>query len=274
MPQMNRVLITGAAGALGTALRGQLKGVYPALRLTDIAPMPEAGAGEEVIQADLTDASVLPDLMRDVDGLLVFGGHSIEKDWDQILSTNIDALHALYMEAVAAGTQRIVFASSNHAIGFYHRDVPLKGSEPMRPDSRYGLSKSFGELLGQHVADRYGIGVMSIRIGSCFPKPTNARHLSTWMSQRDLAQLCRIGLETPELHNQVVWGISANTRGWWDNAAAFALGYSPQDNAEAYAEEVMALAVPEEGDALSLGLQGAGFASPDYRGDPDRVLKP
>lgn len=273
MPTMNRVLITGAGGGIGLAMREELRGVYPIIRYSDIIPIDPPRDGEEVQQAALQDAEAVRELVQGVDGIIHLGGISVEDSWDSILTSNIDGLHILYMAAIEAGVKRIVFASSNHTIGFYRRDQRLTPLDPMRPDTRYGLSKGFGELLGQYAADKYGIGVLSVRIGSCYEKPDNERFLSTWISRRDMAQLFRVGLDAPRLHHEIVWGISDNKRGWWDNSIAHELGYRPQDRAEDFAPEVMAMDPPETGDQLTLALQGGGFTRPEYRGDLQRVLK-
>ncbi len=172
----------------------------------------------------------------------------------------------------ADGVRRIVFASSNHAIGFYPRNEKLTGDEPPRPDCRYGLSKVFGESLGQYFADNYGMGVLSIRIGWCHDNPRNARALKTWISIRDLTALCRVGLDTEDLHHEIVWGVSDNADPWWDNETARRLGFRPQDSTDAVARELGEAGRHEDGDTVSLAVQGGVFASHEYEGDPGRVV--
>jgi uronate dehydrogenase len=254
-------------------MRKELQGAYPVLRLSDMADLGAAGSGEEVVQADLRDPSTLDGLLEGVDGLIHLGGLSTEHDWDDILPINIDATYRVFERAHAAGVRRIVFASSNHAIGFHPRGERLTGDERPRPDSRYGLSKVFGEALGQYFADNYGLEVLTIRIGWCWNTPDTPRALATWVSIRDLTNLCRVGLETPDLHHEIVWGVSDNATAWWDNTTAFRLGFKPQDSSDGWAAAVAAKAVKEEGDAVSLGVQGGVFASKEYHGDPNRVLK-
>lgn len=227
--------------------------------------------GEEVVQADLTIQEDLEQIVDGVDGIIHLGGLSVEHEWDDILRTNIDGAYRLYETAYKAGVKRIVFASSNHAIGFYPRGQILDGSERPRPDCRYGLSKVFGEALSQYFADNYGLGVLSIRIGWCFEKPETQRTLGSWVSIGDLAQLCRIGLETPDLHHEIVFGMSDNSRTWWDNKTARRLGYQPGDSSDIWAAEVDNSGIPEPGDAVGLAVQGGPFASEGYQGDPLRV---
>lgn len=274
MPAMNRVLMTGAAGGIGRAFRPMLQGAYPLLRLSDIADIDKAGPGEEIVRGDLESPADVARMLEGVDGVIHLGGLAVEHPWERILPVNIAGLYDFYLAAVEAGVSRIVFASSNHAIGFYHRGRRLGADDPPRPDSRYGLSKAFGELCGQYFADNYGLGVLSVRIGSCFDNVDNKRFLSTWLSRRDFVQLCRIGLEHPNLHHEIVWGVSANDRGWWDNEPAFRLGYRPEDNAEDHLEEALAGEAGRTNvDPLGERLQGGAFGSTEYRGDPKRVLE-
>lgn len=268
---MKRVLITGAAGKVGSALRERLRGVYPALRLSDIAPLGEAGPGEELHTGDVSDMAAMETAMQGVDGAVLLGAIPTEDSWDNILQSNFVGTYNGFEAARRAGVKRIVFASSNHAIGFYRRERTIDTSVVPRPDSRYGLSKAFGESLGSLYADKHGIGVMCMRIGSFQPRPMDTRQLSTWISPDDTARLVRCGLEAPDLHFSIVYGVSANTRSWWDNAAATALGYAPRDNAEDYAEEILARAVPEDADAIAKQFQGGVFTAAEFSGDADSV---
>ena len=269
---MKRVLLTGAGGGIGRRMRRELAGVYPSLRVSDIGEIEPAGPDEEIVSAELTNADQVARLLQDVDGVIHLGGLSVEHEWSDILRTNIDALYRFYEAAHLAGVKRIVFASSNHAVGFYPRSRRLDGSERPRPDCRYGLSKVFGEALSQYFADNYGLGILSIRIGWCFERPETPRTLGSWVSIGDLTRLCRVGLETPDLHHEIVWGISDNARTWWDNATARRLGYEPQESSDHWADAIDASTTPEPGDAVALGVQGGPFASSGYVGTPDRVL--
>tara|TARA_R110001599_G_scaffold24455_8_gene88176 strand:+ start:7283 stop:8068 length:786 start_codon:yes stop_codon:yes gene_type:complete len=252
-------------------MRKALANTYPILRSSDMVELEPAMDGEEVVRADLTVQEDLERIVDGVDGIIHLGGLSVEHEWDDILRTNIDGTYRLFEAAYKAGVKRIVFASSNHAIGFYPRGQILDGSERPRPDCRYGLSKVFGEALSQYFADNYGLGVLSIRIGWCFEKPETQRTLGSWVSIGDLAQLCRIGLETPDLHHEIVFGMSDNSRTWWDNKTARRLGYQPGDSSDIWAAEVDNSGIPEPGDAVGLAVQGGPFASEGYQGDPLRV---
>ncbi|MDF1790419.1 MAG: NAD(P)-dependent oxidoreductase [Thalassobaculaceae bacterium] len=269
---MKRVLLTGAAGGIGLRMRRELRGAFPMLRVSDMADLGLAGPGEEVVIGDICNPDDRKRMVDGIDGIIHLGGLSVENPWEDILRVNIDGTYRLFEAAYEAGVKRIVFASSNHAIGFYPRGRILDGSERPRPDCRYGLSKVFGEALSQYFADNYGIGILSIRIGWCFQKPETPRTLGSWVHIGDLTRLCRLGLETPELHHEIVFGISDNARTWWDNTTARRLGYVPQYSADQWIDEVDASTTPEPGNAVALGVQGGPFASEGYRGDPARVL--
>ncbi len=267
---MKTILVTGAAGGVGTFLREQYRGRYR-LRLSDIAPVADCGPDEVFVAADLGDFAALRSAAAGVDGIIHLGGFSVEGDWDTILNANIIGTNNLYEAARAEGVKRIVFASSNHAMGFYRRDRTVDHGDYPRPDSRYGLSKVFGEVLGQLHADKYGAQVMAIRIGNVAEAPIDVRRLSIWISPRDLAQLMSIGLEHPDIRFEVVYGMSDNKRAWWDNSNALRLGYAPQDRSEDFAAKVLAEHSADTGDPLADAHQGGTFVSTESGGDP---LKP
>ena len=256
---MKRVLITGAAGDIGGRLRKLLSGVYPVLRLSDIRPLGDCGENEELDRSDLTDLDAVTEMCREVDGIIHLGGFPHENSWEVIRDANITGCYNLFEAARRQGVKRVVFASSNHAVGFYRRDQTIGPDVTPLPDSYYGVSKAFGESLGALYNRKHGLGVLCIRIGNVNDKPLDKRRLSIWISPRDLAQLARIGLEHPEIDFKIVYGASDNARSWWDNSAAAALGYRPQDRAEDYAEEVLAKEPPAEpGDPAEV-YQGGTF---------------
>jgi uronate dehydrogenase len=261
---MQRVLITGAAGDIGDRLRGLLAGVYPVLRLSDVAPLRPAGEGEEVVPCDLRDAAAVDALLDGVDGVIHLGGIAGEAPFQDILDANIAGIYNLFEAARKAGTRRIVFASSNHAVGFYRRSVTTDHTVYPRPDSRYGLSKAFGEALGSLYADKHGLGVMCIRIGNANDAPLDERRLAIWISYRDLAQLCRIGLDHPGLHFEIVYGQSDNARSWWDNRNASRLGYRPQDRAEDHVDQAMRAQAALPPDPVGDEFQGGTFCSQEF----------
>jgi uronate dehydrogenase len=250
MPAAARtVLLTGAGGGVGTLMRDHLPPYGYRLRLLDVVPIEDAREGTETVIADLADAAALRQAVRGVDAIVHLAGISLEAPFADILRVNIEGTYNLYEAARQEGVGRIVFASSNHAVGYARRPVrdgdPLVPADtPHRPDTFYGLSKCFGEDLAQLYFDRHGIETVSVRIGSCFAEPRNVRMLSTWLSPADCARLLHAALTAEEVDHTVVYGSSANTRLWWDLATARALGYEPQDDAEPFAARLIA----EEGE--------------------------
>lgn len=251
-----RVLITGAAGGMGTLLRPRLARQDRVLRLLDIAPVPP-GDDAEVITGSVTDPDVIATACADVDVLIHLGGHSREAPWADILSVNIDGTYRVLEAARHAGVRLVIFASSNHAVGFHPIEAATDGLFP-RPDTYYGVSKVAGEALGSLYHDRYGLNVLCVRIGTCIERPLTERHLGTWLSPDDCVRLLEAAFALPSLGFRVVWGASANTRGVYSLTEARALGYDPQDNAEKYADDVTPAS---ELDRTYLG--GAEFCGPE-----------
>jgi len=262
---MKTILLTGAAGNVGRFLRDEFRDRY-ALRLSDIRPIEPLYENETFVHADLTDLDALVKAAEGVDGIIHLGGYAVEGTWEQILEANIIGCRNLYEAARLADAKRVVFASSNHAMGFYRRDQTIDDNVTARPDSRYGVSKIFGEAMGALYADKYGLGVLAIRIGFVDIRPIDVRRLSIWVSPRDLAQLVSIGLEHPDLGYGVVYGMSDNARAWWDNSSALRLGYKPQDRAEDYAEEVLRTESADTGDPHADAHQGGVFVSSEEGG--------
>jgi uronate dehydrogenase len=260
---MQRVLITGAAGGIGRALRETLRGVYPVLRLSDRVPLAPAREGEEVDQTELADMAAAERMVAGCDGIVHLGGISGENSWERILEGNIIGLYNVFEAARRAGVRRIVMATSNHAVGFYPRSQVIDHRVVPRPDSRYGVSKAFSEALASLYADKHGIGFLLTRIGNFGTKPIDKRRLSIWISPRDYTQLVRIGLDHPDIRYEIVYGVSNNRRSWYDNANAHRLGYRPQDDAEAYAAEVLA-AEPAGADPIAERYQGGTFCAEEF----------
>ncbi len=256
---MKTILITGAKGSIGTFLRETLRGKYR-LRLSDIAAIEPVRPGEEFRLADIRDPAAVESLVAGVDGVVHLGAVSREDAWQPILETNFQGAYNVFEAARRCGVKRVIFASSNHAVGFYRRNRRIGVDVPVRPDSRYGVSKAFGEALGSLYADKYGLEVLCIRIGNVAERPVDVRRLSIWISPRDLTQLVEIGLEHPQLRYEIVYGMSDNARAWWDNANAARLGYRPLDRAEEFAEEILRAAPPVDADSLAEQVQGGDFA--------------
>jgi len=264
------VLITGAAGRIGTWLRGGLPERGWAVRCLDVVPVPDERPGEEQVVADVTDLAAVVDATRGVDAVVHLAGIPGESTWPAISHANIEGTYAVMEAARRAGVQRVVLASSNHATGFTPR--PAEGllreeDAPPRPDTYYGVAKVTMEALGSLYADRYGMDVVCLRIGSAFPEPTTLRMLATWLSPADSLSLVDAALRTPDPGFAVVWGVSANTRNWWDLTAARALGFDPQDDAEVYAEALIEAYGAADPDDPVQSRVGGEFTLPEFDAD-------
>jgi len=258
---MKRVLLTGAAGTLGTFMRKALVGWAEELVLSDIVPITELNKGESFVACDLVNFASVIELVRGCDGIIHLGGQSIEDTFDNIMNGNLKGTYHIYEAARQLGVKRIVFASSNHLTGFHSREERLDDKSPMRPDSLYGVSKGFGELLAQYYFDKFGIESALIRIGSCLPKPTNRRLLSTWISERDLADLMKRVFIVNRLGCTVIYGASNNPCSWWDNSHANFIGWQPKDSSADFEEEVLRNDPALATDDPVLLYQGGVFAT-------------
>ena len=266
-PRSQRLLLTGAAGGLGKVLRERLAPLTRVLRVSDISALGEArGAHEEVMPCDLSDKAAVDALVAGCDAIVHLGGVSVERPFEEVLEANIKGVFHIYEAARRHGVHRVVFASSNHVIGFYEQSQRLDASAKRRPDGYYGLSKSFGEDMAQFYFDRYGIETVSIRIGSSFPEPLNRRMMATWLSYDDLLQLVEKSLYTPGVQHTVVYGASANRDQWWDNHAAARLGYAPKDSSEPFRAKVEAQPPVAANDPNAI-YQGGAFTAQGPFGD-------
>ena len=257
--RFKRLLLTGAAGNLGRVLRPRMKRYCTTLRVSDLAAMDPAGEGEEVVPAALEDAGAMLSLLEGVDAVLHFGGVSIEKPFETVLPANIVGAYNVYEAARRQGVRRIVFASSNHVTGFYGQGETITPHAVPRPDSFYGLSKAFGENLAQFYYDRYGLETVTLRIGSCWPEPTDRRMLSSWMSYDDMERLLVAALTAPVVGHSIIYGVSANRSTWWDNSAANHIGFKPQDSSEPWRAAVEARQPHIDPTRPEARCQGGGF---------------
>lgn len=187
--------------------------------------------------------------------------------WAAIHSANMVGLWNLFAAARSAAVRRVVFASANHVVGFYRRRARIGVGEPVRPDSRYGVFKALAEAPCAFFADKYELRVMSIRIGNVAERPVDRRRLAIWIHPEDMFQLCRIGLDHPELHHAIVYGESLNERSWWDNRTAWRLGSTPVHRAADHAEAARSAEAARPPDKIGDLFQGGGFCPTDYAGD-------
>jgi uronate dehydrogenase len=246
------LLITGAAGDVGRRLAPLLADAYR-LRLSDLKEPAGMAPGMEFVAADLSDLAQVEAAVAGVDGIVHLGGYSIEGPWETILSANIVGCYNLFEAAHRHGVERIVFASSNHAVGFYPRSHKIRTDVTLRPDTRYGVSKAFGEAVGALYAFKHGMRVTCL--------------LSIWISPTDLAQLVHIGLDHPDIRFEVFYGASDNERAWWDNSNARRYGYRPSGRGEAHSDAALAADAGRAPDLIADWYQGGPFCSDEYDGD-------
>lgn len=264
---MQNILITGAAGDVGGRMRKLLKDAYPHIRCSDVRTPADLDASDEFVSAELADYSQVEKIVAGIDGIVHLGGHSVEGPWDTILKSNIVGCYNLFEAAYRAGVKRVVFASSNHAVGFYPRRKKIGVDVTVRPDSRYGVSKAFGEAVGAYYAEKHGLRVTCLRIGNVNDAPLDERRLAIWLKPEDLAQLVRIGLEHPDIRFEIFYGISDNATGWWDNSNARRFGYHPTGRSEDFRAEAMAAQAKLAADPVGARYQGGPFCSEEYDAD-------
>jgi uronate dehydrogenase len=265
------ILITGAAGYLGGVLRAGLRDGFR-LRLTDRADLPTPPSpSEEFHKADLGDRDALESMMRGVGAVVHLGGILRETTpWEDILSANITGTFNVFEAARRSGVGRVVYGSSHHVVGFYRRKRRIGVDEPVRPDSRYAVSKAFGEALGRLYADKHGMSVICQRIGVARPRPPHRRSLSNWMGERDYVELTRCCIAAQNVHFLIVYGVSKASDGFYDNAAAAAIGFEAREDADSFREDVLARN-PDPEPPLEREFQGGYYVSLEFGGDADRI---
>lgn len=256
------VLLTGASGALGRTLTRSLSGLGWELRLTDIAPFPdEVPAGARFEKADIADAEAVRRMAEGCGAILHFGGVSVEKPFEEVLGPNIVGLYNVYEAAKAAGA-RVIFASSNHTVGFRRRDETITPNDSPMPDGYYGASKVWGEMMGRLYWAKHGVESVLVRIGSAFPEPVDERMLATWFSYDDLSRLMERAVLADRTECAIVWGTSDNSRmTWWADDSRDLLGWAPQDSADVFAHKVLGKVSPNP---VVERHQGGGYCEMGY----------
>lgn len=240
MPEFNRILITGAAGALGSHLRKSLKHLCTHMRLVDRVEMGDADEGEELIVLDLSNREAALDVTKDVDIILHFAGVPREQSFDEIMQDTIPAAYHMYEGARLHGAKRVVYASSIHAVGMADVETTPDTDIRHRPDTFYGMTKCFIEDLGSLYWDKWGVESVNLRICSCFPEPTDRRMLWSWLSYDDCARLAEAAMLAPRVAFTVIYGTSNNARSCVSNEKARHIGFRPQDSADGYAQKILA----------------------------------
>jgi NAD+ dependent glucose-6-phosphate dehydrogenase len=255
---MKKVLITGAAGVIGTAMREHLADRY------DLYSLTHRPAGFPSHVADIAELDAIQPAFEGMDAVVHLAATiSVTSPWEAVLPNNLVGTYNVYEAARRAGVDCVVFASSNHAVGMYEADgAPgiyalddprvVDHTAEIRPDSYYGVSKAYGEAMGRYYVENHGLRVFCLRIGSVrdddnpldpsigttsswlplTPEQLYDRYRATWLSKRDCTQLISRCLDADHLRFGIYYGISNNPRQFWDiTHAREELGYEPLDSA-------------------------------------------
>lgn len=258
---LGTVVVTGAAGNIGSVVRGALRGEVGRLVLLDRVPLQAEAANEVVHTVDLRDAAAVEAALAGADAVLHLGGLPDEAPLEHLLDANVLGTHHVLEAARRAAIPRVVLASSNRVTGFYPAAHCTDPKEPVRPDGLYGVSKVAVETLGRLYADKFDVSVICLRIGSFEEAPTEPRHLATWLSPRDAVGFCRAALTAPlSTRFATVYAVSANTRRYWELPAESELAYTPLDDAEAHAPLITDAGSPTDPEAPQAGP----YASPEF----------
>ncbi len=268
-PRYRRILLTGAAGRLGTELRKGLGPVAETVRITDRKPMADIQPHEEPVVCDLADRDGVGALTRDVDAIVHFGGIACEDGFDAILESNIVGSYNVYEGARRNGVGRIVFASSVHAIGFWSLEDHIDADSPVRPDSLYGVAKTYVESLGRLYWDKFGIESLCLRIFSSFDEPADRRMLWSWLSYDDCVQYVRQGLLAPRVGHTIAFAMSDNAVSPVDDSKAGHIGYRPRSSAEPFRAKVESATPLPDPQALGTRTLGGWFCELGHPDDPD-----
>lgn len=269
-PPFETLLITGAAGRLGSELRRGLAPLARRLRLADVADIKDVQPNEEAVICDLADEAAILQLTQGVDAIVHFGGVPLERGWDDILNANIRGSYHIYEGARKHGVKRVVYASSVHAIGYHALEDQIDANAPHRPDGLYGLSKCFVEDLGRLYWDKFGIETAALRIFSSFPEPADRRMLWSWLSFDDCVRLVTAALTAPRVGFTLSFGMSDNAVKPVDNRLAAHLGYRAQDTTEAFRAGVEARTPLPDPKAAAVRHLGGWFVD---LGHPDDEAK-
>ena len=257
---MKKLVLTGAAGSLGSRLRAPLAALCDELVSTDIKPSVEnLAANETYVQADIADMNAVEPLLEGAEMVIHFGAVVDEAPFEDLLGPNFIGAYNVWEAAHRHGARRVVYASSIHAVGMYPKNEAIGIDVPHRPDTFYGLAKCFAEDLGRMYWEKRGIESVCLRIYSCAPV-SNPRAVGSWLSYDDMILLVKRAIETPITGFSIIYGISDNDRAPVDNSGARHLGYRPRDNAEQFAQEVFAGSEPLDPQNPSHYCHGGPFA--------------
>jgi uronate dehydrogenase len=269
MPDYRRILITGAAGSLGSHLRTGLAHLADRLRLVDAKDLGDAAPHEELVQCDLSDRTAALAATRDCDAIVHFAGYPREQTFDEIIADTIPGSYHMFEGARLNGARRVVYASSIHAVGFYPVEAVPDTRVPHRPDTFYGLTKTFTENLASFYWDKFGLESVMLRICTCRAEPADRRMLWSWLSFADCVRLVEASLTAPRVGFSVIYGTSDNAAAAVSNAHAGHIGFRPQDSADPFAAAILASTERPDPTATVARVVGGGFAAVRHPDDDD-----
>lgn len=262
MPMKSKIVLTGAAGSLGHELRAPLAAMCDELVSADIVPLrSDLRPNESYADTDVSDLAAMLDLVEGADTIVHFAGIPDERPFDELLGPSFIGAMNAWEAAYQKGVRRVVYASSVHAVGMHETASGVDTEVSLRPDTFYGLSKCFAENTARLFWEKRGLESVCLRIFSCTPEPANARALTTWLSFGDLVRLVTAAVGCQTVGFTVAYGISKNDRAPVSNHRVGFLGYRPQDNAEDWAEKILAGAPPADPNDPAQMRIGGPFAT-------------
>lgn len=238
--RVSKVVLTGALGSLGSALRAPLAAMCDRLVSVDLHEGAETLGNEDYVRADVSVMAEIAPVLEGAEVVVHFAAIPDERPFEELLGPNFVGAYNVWEASARAGVRRIVYASSVHAVGMWETNAGIDADAAHRPDTFYGLSKCFAEDMGRMYWEKRGLESVHLRIFSATERPGNARALGTWLSRPDLIQMVERSVDAPVTGFCVVFGTSANDRTPVSNARASFLGFRPRDNAEAMAGEILA----------------------------------
>lgn len=259
---MKKIVLTGAAGALGHVLRDPLSRLCTALVSVDLNDARSDLLDNETwVKADVASYPDISPVLEGADMVVHFAAIADERPFYDLLGPNFLGAYNVWEAAYQHGVRRVVYASSVHAVGMHATNDGIDLDAPHRPDTFYGLAKCFAEDLGRMYWEKRGIESVCMRIFSCTPEPQNVRALGTWLSPGDLVRLVECAVQAHTTGFSVIFGLSDNTRAPVTNDKAAFLGYRPQDNAENWATELLSKSDMADPSDLAQMRLGGPFAT-------------
>ena len=244
-PSRKRILLTGAAGGIGSAFfRAEASNYFFRLADRETSTIVSALSLEhEVREFNVADLEACQEACRDIDIVIHLAAATNPDDdfYEALLQNNICGTYNIFRAAKDQGCQRVIFASSAQVFAGYPDDVQVHPESPMRPMNIYGVSKCFGEAVAFYFAHAEGLSCIAVRIGSYdvngdtsnwLRQQPNMRHLSGYVSERDLNQLLVRCIEAQDVQFAVVHALSNNRFKRLDiTSTRDLLGYAPRDDA-------------------------------------------